>query len=56
VLIRGFSARNDIYVDGARDVGLISRDAFNTEVVEVREGSPRRQRAAAARPADRSIW
>ena len=38
VLIRGFSARNDIYVDGARDVGLISRDAFNTEVVEVAKG------------------
>ena len=38
VLIRGFSARNDIYVDGARDVGLISRDAFNTEWVEVAKG------------------
>ena len=38
VLIRGFSARNDIYVDGARDVGLISRDAFNTEIVEVAKG------------------
>jgi len=38
VLIRGFSARNDIYVDGARDVGLVSRDAFNTEAVEVAKG------------------
>ena len=38
VMIRGFSARNDIYVDGARDVGLVSRDMFNTEVVEVAKG------------------
>jgi catecholate siderophore receptor len=38
VLIRGFSARNDIYVDGARDVGLVSRDAFNLESVEVAKG------------------
>jgi len=38
VLIRGFSARNDIYVDGARDVGLVNRDAFNTESVEVAKG------------------
>jgi len=38
VLIRGFSARNDIYVDGARDVGLVNRDAFNTEMVEVAKG------------------
>jgi catecholate siderophore receptor len=30
VMIRGFSARNDIYIDGARDVGLVSRDMFNT--------------------------
>ena len=38
VLIRGFSARNDIYVDGVRDVGLVNRDAFNTESVEVAKG------------------
>lgn len=38
VLIRGFAARNDIYVDGARDVGLVNRDAFNTESVEVAKG------------------
>lgn len=38
VLVRGFSARNDIYIDGARDVGLVSRDAFNTESVEVVKG------------------
>lgn len=38
ILIRGFGARNDIYVDGARDVGLVNRDAFNTESVEVAKG------------------
>lgn len=38
VLIRGFSARNDIYIDGARDVGAVYRDAFNTEAVEVAKG------------------
>src|SRR6185503_6939131 len=38
ILIRGFGARNDIYVDGARDVGLVNRDAFNVESVEVAKG------------------
>jgi catecholate siderophore receptor len=38
VLIRGFSARNDIYVDGTRDVGLVNRDSFNLETVEVAKG------------------
>jgi catecholate siderophore receptor len=38
VLIRGFSARNDIYIDGARDPGLVNRDAFNLESVEVAKG------------------
>jgi catecholate siderophore receptor len=52
VLIRGFSARNDIYVDGARDIRLISRDAFN-EVDEV--AGRRRSRPGADRPADRSV-
>ncbi|MEP6945905.1 MAG: TonB-dependent siderophore receptor [Acidobacteriota bacterium] len=36
--IRGFSARNDIYVDGARDLGPQSRDSFNLEQVEVVKG------------------
>ncbi|MFN2501342.1 MAG: TonB-dependent siderophore receptor, partial [Pyrinomonadaceae bacterium] len=36
--IRGFSARNDIYVDGVRDLGAQSRDAFNLEQVEVVKG------------------
>jgi catecholate siderophore receptor len=38
VLIRGFSARNDIYIDGARDPGLVNRDAFDVESVEVVKG------------------
>ena len=35
LLIRGFSARNDVYIDGARDPGVVSRDTFNTDRVEV---------------------
>jgi catecholate siderophore receptor len=33
--MRGFSANNSIFVDGVRDDGLISRDIFNLEQVEV---------------------
>ena len=36
--IRGFAARNDIYVDGVRDFGAYSRDTFNVEQVEVAKG------------------
>ncbi len=36
--IRGFSARNDIYIDGVRDLGGQSRDPFNLEQVEVVKG------------------
>ena len=36
--IRGFSARNDIYVDGVRDLGAQSRDPFNLQQVEVVKG------------------
>jgi catecholate siderophore receptor len=36
--IRGFSARNDIFIDGARDLGAQSRDPFNLEQVEVFKG------------------
>src|SRR5262245_47612217 len=38
LLIRGFSARNDVYIDGARDTGVVSRDTFNVEAVEVAKG------------------
>ncbi len=37
--LRGFSARNDIFIDGARDLGAQSRDPFNLEQVEVVKGS-----------------
>jgi len=36
--MRGFSAANSIFVDGVRDDGLISRDVFNVEQVEVYMG------------------
>ena len=36
--IRGFSATNDIFVDGIRDFGAYSRDPFNLEQVEVSKG------------------
>lgn len=33
--LRGFSAANSVFVDGVRDDGLVSRDTFNLEQVEV---------------------
>jgi catecholate siderophore receptor len=36
--LRGFSARNDFYIDGVRDLGQYSRDVFNLESVEVLKG------------------
>jgi catecholate siderophore receptor len=36
--IRGFAARSDLYLDGVRDMGGISRDSFNIEQVEVVKG------------------
>jgi len=36
--IRGFNARNDIYLDGMNDFGNYNRDPFNTEEVEVLKG------------------
>ena len=36
--LRGFSARNDIFIDGTRDLGPQSRDPFNVEQVEVVKG------------------
>lgn len=38
IFIRGFSARNNIFIDGVRDFGMYSRDAFNLEQVEVIKG------------------
>lgn len=36
--IRGFSARNDIFLDGMRDFGSYYRDPFDMESVDVLEG------------------
>lgn len=36
--LRGFTARNDIFLDGMRDFGSYYRDSFNYEAVEVLEG------------------
>jgi len=36
--MRGFSAGNDMFVDGVRDPGGYSRDAFNLEQLEVAKG------------------
>ncbi|MCE0524216.1 MAG: TonB-dependent siderophore receptor [Methylacidiphilales bacterium] len=36
--IRGFNARNDMFIDGIRDTGIYTRDPFNTEDVEVVKG------------------
>ena len=36
--IRGFAARNDLYIDGMRDYGSYYRDPFNTQEVEVLQG------------------
>ncbi|MBN8905771.1 MAG: TonB-dependent siderophore receptor [Rhodospirillales bacterium] len=36
--IRGFSARNDFFLDGMRDFGSYTRDPFNLESIEVLKG------------------
>jgi catecholate siderophore receptor len=36
--LRGFSARNDIYLDGMRDFGSYTRDPFDLESIEVLKG------------------
>lgn len=36
--LRGFSARNDVFVDGVRDLSPQARDPFNLEQVEVTKG------------------
>ncbi len=36
--MRGFNASNQLFVDGIRDLGAVSRDIFNTEQVEVVKG------------------
>ena len=36
--LRGFNARNDMYIDGVRDSGSYFRDSFNFDSVEVLKG------------------
>src|SRR5581483_1639726 len=36
--IRGFTARNDLFIDGMRDFGSYYRDPFNTQEVEILQG------------------
>lgn len=38
IFIRGFDARNDIYIDGQRDPGVSSREIFAVEQVEIVKG------------------
>ncbi len=38
IYMRGFDSSSSIFVDGARDLGSISRDLFNVEQVEVVKG------------------
>ena len=36
--MRGFAAQSSIFVDGIRDLGAVTREAFNIEQVEVAKG------------------
>ncbi|UGQ45051.1 catecholate siderophore receptor Fiu [Massilia endophytica] len=36
--MRGFSAQTSVFIDGIRDLGAVTRDAFNIEQVEVSKG------------------
>lgn len=38
IFIRGFEARNDVYIDGMRDPGVSSRETFAIEQIEVIKG------------------
>lgn len=38
IFIRGFDARNDIYIDGVRDAGVNTRETFATEQIEILKG------------------
>jgi len=38
IFIRGFEARNDVYIDGLRDPGVTSREVFAVEQIEVVKG------------------
>lgn len=36
--IRGFDARNDVFIDGVRDPGVLVRENFNTQQIEILKG------------------
>ena len=38
IFIRGFEARNDVYIDGLRDPGVTSREIFGVEQIEIIKG------------------
>ena len=38
IFVRGYDARNDVYVDGLRDPGVVSRETFAVERIEVLHG------------------
>ncbi|WP_298023188.1 TonB-dependent siderophore receptor [uncultured Parasphingopyxis sp.] len=38
IFIRGFEARNDVYIDGMRDPGVSSREIFAVEQIEIVRG------------------
>lgn len=38
IFIRGFDARNDVYIDGLRDPGVSSREIFAVEQIEIVRG------------------
>ncbi len=38
IFIRGFDARNDVYVDGVRDPGVVSREVFAVAQIEILKG------------------
>ena len=39
IFIRGFEARNDVYIDGMRDPGVTSREIFAIEQIEIVKGA-----------------
>ena len=38
IFIRGYDARNDVYIDGLRDPGVVSRETFAIEQIEILQG------------------
>lgn len=38
IFIRGFDARNDVYIDGVRDAGVNQREVFAVEQIEILKG------------------